>query len=51
MEILNQDKIISKIYFIRGEKVMIDSDLAELYDVETKYLKRQVKRKSYLDVI
>jgi len=36
--------IISKIYLIRGEKVMLDRDLAELYGVETKYLKRQVKR-------
>jgi len=44
MELANQGEIISKIYIIRGEKVMIDSDLAELYDVETKYLKRQVRR-------
>jgi hypothetical protein len=29
---------------IREQKVMVDSDLAELYGVETKYLKRQVKR-------
>ncbi|MCX2430540.1 MULTISPECIES: ORF6N domain-containing protein [unclassified Pedobacter] len=29
---------------IRGHKVMLDSDLAELYGVETKQLKRQVKR-------
>ncbi|MCW3120719.1 MAG: hypothetical protein JWQ38_211 [Flavipsychrobacter sp.] len=36
--------IISKIYFIRGQKVMLDRDLAELYDVETKQLKRQVRR-------
>jgi hypothetical protein len=36
--------IISKIYFIRGQKVMLDRDLAILYGVETKYLKRQVKR-------
>lgn len=36
--------IINKIYLIRGEKVMIDRELAELYGVETKYLKRQVKR-------
>lgn len=39
-----QEVILSKIYEIRGEKVMIDRDLAELYGVETKYLKRQVKR-------
>jgi len=36
--------IIDKIYLIRGEKVMLDRDLAELYQVETKRLKEQVKR-------
>ena len=36
--------IMSKIYFIRGHKVMLDADLAELYGVETKRLKEQVKR-------
>lgn len=36
--------IMDKIYLIRGQKVMLDRDLAELYGVETKYLKRQVKR-------
>lgn len=44
-EITIPDKIITnKIYFIREQKVMLDRDLAELYGVETKYLKRQVKR-------
>jgi hypothetical protein len=44
-KIMIPDEIIqSKIYVIRGEKVMLDRDLAELYDVETKYLKRQVRR-------
>lgn len=38
------EAIQSKIYFIRGKKVMLDRDLAELYGVETKYLKRQVYR-------
>src|ERR1700722_9212499 len=33
-----------KIYLIRGHKVMLDSDLAELYQVETKALNRAVKR-------
>ena len=33
-----------KIYNIRGYKVMLDFDLAELYQVETKFLKRAVKR-------
>lgn len=36
--------ITSKIYFIRDQKVMLDRDLALLYGVETKYLKRQVRR-------
>ncbi len=36
--------VMNKIYFIRGHKVMLDSDLAELYGVETKRLKEQVKR-------
>lgn len=38
--------LMSKIYFIRGQKVILDSDLAELYKVETKQLKRQVNRNS-----
>jgi phage regulator Rha-like protein len=36
--------IMNKIYYIRGHKVMLDADLAELYGVETKRLKEQVKR-------
>ncbi|MCD4679399.1 MAG: ORF6N domain-containing protein, partial [Bacteroidales bacterium] len=42
--ILSEDIIMSKIYFIREQKVMLDSDLAELYGVETRQLKRQVRR-------
>lgn len=39
------DEIITnKIYLFRNQKVMLDRDLAELYQVETKQLKRQVKR-------
>ena len=34
--------IMNKIYFIRNQKVMIDRDLAELYEVETKALKQAV---------
>lgn len=41
---LIEDKIVNKIYFIRGFKVMLDLDLSELYMVETKQLKRQVRR-------
>ncbi len=36
--------IASKIYLIRGAKVMLDRDLAELYEVENKRLKEQVRR-------
>ncbi len=36
-------KIQSKIYEIRGYRVMLDFDLAELYQVETKRLKRGCK--------
>ena len=36
--------IENKIYLIRNKKVMLDSDLAELYDVETKVLNQAVKR-------
>ena len=41
---LPDEVVMSKIYFIREEKVMLDRDLAVLYGVETKYLKRQVRR-------
>lgn len=36
--------IQSKIYDIRGQKVMIDRDLAEMYGVETRTLNQAVKR-------
>lgn len=39
--------ILNKIYLIRKQKVMLDRDLAELYGVETKYLKRQVRRNKF----
>lgn len=38
------ERIADKIYIIRGEKVMLDADLAELYGVETKVLLQSVKR-------
>jgi len=40
------EKIQNKIYEIRGIKVMLDFDLAELYVTETKYLKRTVRANS-----
>ncbi len=36
--------VMSKIYLVRGQKVMLDRDLAELYGVETRVLKQSVKR-------
>ena len=42
--VLPEERIINKIYFIRDKKVMLDSDLAELYGVETRRLNEQVKR-------
>lgn len=41
---ITDELLLHKIYVIRGMKVMLDRDLAELYGVETKQLKRQVKR-------
>ena len=44
-ELMIPDELVmNKIYLIRGKKVMIDRDLAELYDVETKALNQAVKR-------
>ena len=36
--------VMNKIYFIRGQKVIFDSDLAELYNVETRVLNQAVNR-------
>lgn len=41
---ISQEVITSKIYLIREKKVMLDRDLAALYQVETKVLKQQVRR-------
>jgi len=42
--VITEEFIMSKILLIRNTKVMLDSDLATLYGVETKQLKRQVRR-------
>jgi len=42
--IITNEVITNKIYLIRGQKVMIDNDLAELYQVETRRLNEQIKR-------
>jgi hypothetical protein len=43
-EIIPQEIVENKILFIRGRKVMLDKDLALLYEVETKMLNRAIKR-------
>ena len=43
-DLISREKIEKAIYVIRGEKVMLDRDLALLYEVETKVLNRAVKR-------
>ncbi len=45
-EIIPTEIIEQRIFVIRKQRVMIDRDLADLYDIETKYLNRQVKRNS-----
>ena len=43
-DIVSVETIAGKIYLIRGTKVILDRDLSELYGVETKQLKRAVRR-------
>ncbi len=44
--IASVEQIESRIFIIRGQKVMLDADLAELYGVETRRLNEQVSRNS-----
>ena len=41
---LSERRILSKIIAVRGQTVILDSDLAELYGVETRRLNEQVRR-------
>jgi hypothetical protein len=41
---ISHEAIVRKIYLVRGEKVMLDRDLAELYQVETRVLNQAVRR-------
>lgn len=41
---VSEETIFEKIYVIRGQKVMLDRDLAEMYGVEVKRLNEAVKR-------
>lgn len=43
MMIVSQDSLARKIYIIRGQKVMLDFELAEIYEYETKRFNEQVK--------
>jgi hypothetical protein len=47
MDIVKAEDIEQKIYLIRGQRVMIDSDLAEFYQVETRVLKQAVRRNNH----
>jgi len=42
--LIPNERIINRMFFIRGKKVMIDRDLAELYGVETRALNQAVRR-------
>jgi len=44
--IASVEQIESCIFLIRGQKVMLGADLAELYQVETRHLNEQVRRNS-----
>jgi len=44
MPVITDELVITKIYLIRGQKVMLDSDLSALYKVETRRLNEQVNR-------
>lgn len=41
---VGDQKILNRIYIFRGEKVMLDKDLAEMYGVETRVLNQSIKR-------
>jgi len=42
--LIQEQKILNRIYVVRGEKVMLDKDLADMYGVETKVFNQSVKR-------
>jgi hypothetical protein len=45
-EVIPSERIDSRIYLVRGQKVLLDRDLADLYGVETRILNRAVRRNS-----
>ena len=44
IELMTLDSICNRVYTIRGQQVMLDYDLAEIYGYEVKNLNQQVKR-------
>ena len=44
VELMTVDNIYNRVYVIRGQQVMLDCDLAEIYGYEVKRLNEQVKR-------
>src|SRR5215212_4787588 len=44
IKLIPEERIVNKIHIIRDQKVMLDFDLANLYEVETKRINEQVKR-------
>jgi len=44
MTLISTEKVKSKIFSLRGKRIMLDVDLAELYKVKTKVLNQAVKR-------
>jgi ORF6N domain len=42
--LVEEQKILNKIFVIRGEKIMLDKDLAALFNVETRVLNQSLKR-------
>ncbi|WEK35744.1 MAG: ORF6N domain-containing protein [Candidatus Pseudobacter hemicellulosilyticus] len=44
LPVIREETIINRIFIVRGQKIMIDRDLAEMYGVETRTLKQAVRR-------
>jgi hypothetical protein len=42
--VIHPDEMVHKIFYLRSRKVMFDFDLAEMYGIETRVLKQQVRR-------
>lgn len=43
-KLILEESVVSKLYFLRGQKILLDFDLAELYQVSTKVFNQAVKR-------